>query len=81
METDGASLPGTLLPTLREFLGSGTVKGVTQVGGTEAETQRSKGSWGLQVARCRGESETPHIPRALPWSRQPSTDLKMNEGQ
>lgn len=58
METDRASLPGALLPTLREFLGSGTDKGVTQVGEIEAETQRSKGSWGLQVARCRGERAT-----------------------
>lgn len=50
METDGANPPAAHLPILREFLGSGTDKGVTQVGETEAGTHRSKGSWGLQVA-------------------------------
>ena len=54
METDGASLPGTLLPTLREFLGSGTVKGVTQVGGDRGrnpEKQRLLGFAGSEMQR------------------------------
>ena len=59
METDGASLPGTLLPTLREFLGSGTDPGCSDRGAAPAAGLGPPGV---------GATPTPD-PRVLPSAR------------